>query len=504
MKIFAGLIASISIMLAGCGGGGGGGNISQNSNLPVAKISIPSYAGVRTVINLTAIDSKDPNGNALSYTWTISKKPADSVAILSSATSLSPTFTPDKPGNYEVTLIVNSSGGQSGTTNAAVTAIDFVSTSKANFILNGKIFKVAGSNSSGIANADTASIESAVLNMKALNFNVIRTWLYRDRGAIDGSVGDLGTEYASGGVKIWFQFWDSINGKPIYNDSALISTDKLIALANKNNIKLIMTLTNNWANFGGMDQYNIWYKSKYHDEFYSNSAIRKAYKDYINFVLNRVNTVTGVRYKDDPTIMAWELGNEPFCFTDSNPWRNYSFNPSPTCNANVITQWAQDISQYIKKIDENHMVSVGNIGFLNRSMINEYSNAAGDDFEATLTLSSVDFGTFHTYIDNPDRPYTTDWGVQWIKDHVAISSKIGKPIIMEEFGHSDVSTRDVVFSKLIQAFDKENGNGWLVWSMPVILQNGYPLEGNDSYIIPYGSSTASILAIFAKSKVQDN
>lgn len=41
--------------------------------------------------------------------------------------------------------------------------------------------------------------------------------------------------------------------------------------------------------------------------------------DHANFmqaVLTRVNSISGVSYKDDPTIFGWELMNEPRCQSD--------------------------------------------------------------------------------------------------------------------------------------------------------------------------------------------
>jgi len=57
-------------------------------------------------------------------------------------------------------------------------------------------------------------------------------------------------------------------------------------------------------------------------------------------LLNHVSKYSGIAYKDDPAILAWETGNE----LDS---------PS---------SWTQEISQFIKSIDSNHLVLDGNYG----------------------------------------------------------------------------------------------------------------------------------------------
>lgn len=35
-------------------------------------------------------------------------------------------------------------------------------------------------------------------------------------------------------------------------------------------------------------------------------------------IVNRRNSITGVLYRDDPTIMAWDLANEPYVLGDAS------------------------------------------------------------------------------------------------------------------------------------------------------------------------------------------
>lgn len=108
------VIFSIAIFLSACGSGGGGGGSSPASNTDPASNTAPvSNAGqlqniiVGTVVTLNGNASSDANGDPLTYSWTLTSKPAISTATLSGSTSATPTFTADVAGSYVATLVVN-------------------------------------------------------------------------------------------------------------------------------------------------------------------------------------------------------------------------------------------------------------------------------------------------------------------------------------------------------------------------------------------------------------
>lgn len=97
----------------------------------------------------------------------------------------------------------------------------------------------------------------------------------------------------------------------------------MISEAGRYGMKLILSLVNNYEDSGGKKQYVEWARNQGQhissdDDFFTNSLVKGYYRNHIKAVLTRQNRITGVAYRDDPTIMAWELMNEPRCAIDES------------------------------------------------------------------------------------------------------------------------------------------------------------------------------------------
>lgn len=127
-----------------------------------------------------------------------------------------------------------------------------------------------------------------------------------------------------------------------FNSQAFNTIDYAIYSASQHGIKLIIPLTDgNTPCFyhGCMRTFVNWtYPGSTNDSlFYTDQTVINNFKTYISQLLNHVNAYTGVALKDDPTIMAWESGNE--------------IDDGGTNTAS----WLTTISQYVKSIDTNHL-----------------------------------------------------------------------------------------------------------------------------------------------------
>lgn len=376
------------------------------------------------------------------------------------------------------------------------------------FLKDGKPFCFAGTNNYYLTYKPKEMVDDVFAQAKAMGLKVMRTWAYEDRGSVDGSVESVDGDGTKEGV--YFQAYDPKAEKVVFNDGddGLKRLDYVLAAAAEHDVKVVMVLTNNWKEFGGMNQYLKWFGLKHHHEFYTDERARTAYKAYVEHLVQRVNTVNDRPYKDDPTIFSWELANEPRC-------RNFGpYDRLQDCKAETITGWVKEMSEHIHSIDTNHMVSVGDEGFFNRSRESHemYKGTDGVDHEAYLAMSSIDFGTFHLYPDNWG--VGTRWGNQWIVDHIEAAQKAGKPTVLEEYGvvvKRDDATNAITrgFERREQAYRNWNnlmlhkgGNASMFW----ILVGLDPYNENTNLYQDYdgfsvynveGEQTASILEGFA-------
>ncbi len=327
-------------------------------------------------------------------------------------------------------------------------------TPSAVFLHQGKPFCFSGANNYYLGYKDKAMVDDVFKQAKAMGLKVVRTWAFIDRGSLDDSVASTDrNDWEPYGTKrgVYFQYWDTKAQSVAYNDGAekedgLVRLDYVLSKAAEYDVKLVLVLTNNWKELGGMDQYLKWFNLRYHHEFYTDARARQAYKNYAAQLINRVNSVTHVAYKDDPNIFAWELANEPRC-------RNFGqYDRLEDCRADMLTSWVKEMSEHIKALDPNHLVAVGDEGFFNRpgQAGEQYNGKDGADHEAFLALDSIDYGTFHLYPDNWSTGST--WGNQWVIDHVAAAKKAGKPSVLEEYGI--VVKRDERTGKVVAGFDR--------------------------------------------------
>ena len=131
--------------------------------------------------------------------------------------------------------------------------------------------------------------------------------------------------------------------------------------ANETGVRVIVPFVDNWVWWGGKAEY-AGFRGKKADDFWTDPQVIADFKETIRFVLERTNTLTGVKYPDDKAILAWETGNE----LESPP------------------AWTREIAAYIKSLDQNHPVIDG---YHNDDAARGIARHAGDRYRHHASLS---------------------------------------------------------------------------------------------------------------------
>ena len=230
-----------------------------------------------------------------------------------------------------------------------------------------------------------------------------------------------------------------------YSETLLGGLDFALAEIARRGMRAVVYLTNFWEWSGGMATYLYWNNGgrfvdmndpahpwpafpDFVSGFYSNDAAVAMYHDYVRSLVGRRNTVNGLRYADDPAIMSWQLANEP---------RPGGSDEVGTRRLPAYSAWIDGTARLIKSIDANHLVSTGSEGL---------QGCLGKEECVIRAHSSpdIDYLTAHIWPQNWGWADPDDLAGTWptvetntrkyIADHVALAQRLGKPLVIEEFG----------------------------------------------------------------------
>jgi mannan endo-1,4-beta-mannosidase len=214
---------------------------------------------------------------------------------------------------------------------------------------------------------------------------------------------------------------------------ALLALDATLAAADARGICVVLTLVNNWDDFGGMNRWTLWrYGRPDHDRFYTDPTIRAWFRELLDLLVSRRNAYNGRLYRDDPTIFSWQLANEARL-------------ESPDADPRVLDAWIAEMSAYLKSIDPNHMVSTGLEGFYGPELAERNTDAwmaaLGSDFIANHRHDTIDYASCHVWPQNWHWDPIGRTSSALTKASLFVATRLhdarrilGKPLFIEEFG----------------------------------------------------------------------
>jgi len=225
-----------------------------------------------------------------------------------------------------------------------------------------------------------------------------------------------------------------------------------------------------WRDTGGVTQYLRWagitdaadekFRVGINTEramlFYTNDETRRLYREHLEKLVTRRNTVTGTLYRDDPNIFGWELINEAQAVTSRWAERR---------------AWIAEMSAYLKSLDPNHIIAPGDWGY----------RTAAERREWLLDhrLPNIDYCDVHIYprddgdsfVDSPNDL------IEFVANRAAAAQALKKPLVFGEFGMGADGYKGFSQAEWYRAYLEGNvragSAGAMFWILTPDLARGY-------------------------------
>lgn len=343
----------------------------------------------------------------------------------------------------------------------------FVSTRGAQFVIDGRPFRFVGANVAVIYGDEERARMPETLRQAALDgMSVVRVWAFGESGADDGQPNGVARD-------LWLQPHPFRRGPEDWNEEAFVNLDRVLVEAARNNLRVQICLTNWWRDTGGVVRYLRWaglpdaaddtqpfgINIERAMQFYSNEKVRQLYREHVRRIVARRNTITGMLYRDDPTIFGYELMNEA---------------QAPTGRWAERRAWVAEMSAYIKSLDPDHLVAPGTWGYRTSWERREWL--------AEHSLPTIDYCDVHIYprddldsfVDSPEALRG------FIANRAAAAFSIAKPVVFGEFGMGAEGYKDSSQVEWYRAYFDSTARagvgGALFWIMTPDARRGYSVS----------------------------
>ena len=295
---------------------------------------------------------------------------------------------------------------------AAALAVDrtpFVQVLGARFVVGGRPFRFVGANASIMHGAPhRAAVEATLDAAVADGLRVVRVWALGEQPE---------------GADAWTRDYAFRIGPDGWVQESFEHLDRVLEAARARGLRVIVVLANRWADYGGVPRYLDWAGVSVPDtpgalteaalrSFFREPAAHALYRAHVERVVTRVNPRTGLAYRDDPTVLAWERINE------SDASRR---------GREPLLEWTRTMARYVHSLDPIHLVAAGHIGYTRREQ--------RDTWLAIQRLPEIDYADAHAYPMELRSVSTFAELDDFIDDHVQLAHHVvGKPFIWGEFG----------------------------------------------------------------------
>jgi len=231
-----------------------------------------------------------------------------------------------------------------------------------------------------------------------------------------------------------------------YNETLLVGLDRTLVEMGRRDMKAVLYLTNFWEWSGGMMTYLSWVNggrfinmndpahpwpdfADFNADFYRSEKAVGLYHDYVRAVVGRTNTISGVAYAEDPTIMGWQLANEP---------RAGGGEQVALDNLPAFYAWINGTARLIKSLAPKQLVSTGGEGL-------KGSSERAEVVMESCRSPDIDYLTAHIWpgnwgwLDRKDMAGTDAraraMAIDYVSQHVGFARQLDKPLVIEEFGY---------------------------------------------------------------------